>query len=74
MTYPAHHTSPTINPDAVYRARECAGFFAIGLSTWWYWTKTGKAQRGIKIGARTTVWPGCYLLQLRDELFQQAQG
>lgn len=73
MIYSSQNPSSSINPDAMYRARECAAFYSIGLSTWWYWTKTGKAQRGLKIGPRTTVWPGSYLLELREQLFEHAQ-
>lgn len=64
----------TINPTAMYRARDCARFYSIGLSTWWSWTKTGKAKRGIKIGPKITVWDGAYLLELKRKLFAQAQG
>ena len=65
---------PSIDPAAMYRARECARFYAIGLSTWWLWTKTGKAKRGIKIGPHTTVWEGAYLLELKRKLMAEAQG
>lgn len=62
-----------INPDACYRARTCADFFGIGLSTWWHWTKTGKAKRGTKLGPKTTVWDGAYLLELKQELIAEAR-
>ena len=64
----------TINPDAMYRAPECARFFACGLSTWWHWTKTGRAQRGLKIAPRMTVWEGAYLLELKQRLIAEALG
>ncbi|MFC6632950.1 helix-turn-helix transcriptional regulator [Microbulbifer taiwanensis] len=64
---------PTVNPAAMYRAPECARLFGIGLSTWWNWTKTGRAQRGIKLGPKTTVWEGSYLLELKRELIAEAQ-
>ena len=68
-------TSPqSINPAAMYRARDCARFYSIGLSTWWLWTKTGKAKRGIKLGPQTTVWEGAYLLELKRKLIAEAQG
>ena len=61
-----------IHPDSMYRAHECARFFACGLSTWWHWTKTGRAQKGLKIGPRITVWEGAYLLELKQQLITEA--
>jgi len=63
----------TINPDAMYRARDCARLFGIGLSTWWGWSSTGKVQRGCRLGPKTTAWPGSYLLELRRKLIAEAQ-
>ncbi|SFC86225.1 hypothetical protein SAMN05660479_02568 [Microbulbifer thermotolerans] len=65
---------PTINPSALYRAKECARFYSIGLSTWWHWSKIGKVKRGTKLGSKITVWEGSYLLELKRELMDQAQG
>ncbi len=62
-----------INPDAMYRARDCARLFGIGLSTWWSWSNTGKIQRGIKLGEKTTVWSGSYLLKLKQDLMVGTQ-
>lgn len=67
-------TTETIRPDAMYRARECARFFGVGLSTWWHWTNTGRARRGIKWSPRVTVWEGAYLLELKQQLIAEAQG
>ncbi len=64
----------TINPSAMYRARDCAQFYSIGLSTWWHWTKTGKARRGTKLGPKTTVWEGTYLLELKQKLITEAES
>ncbi|SFC31736.1 transcriptional regulator, AlpA family [Microbulbifer thermotolerans] len=64
----------TINPSAMYRAKECARFYSIGLSTWWHWTKTGKAKRGTKLGPKITVWEGSYLLELKQKLMAEAQS
>ncbi|MFC4878115.1 helix-turn-helix transcriptional regulator [Microbulbifer halophilus] len=63
-----------INPDASYRARTCANFFGIGLSTWWHWVKTGKAKRGTKLGPKTTVWDGAYLLELKRALIAEVNS
>ena len=67
------HINTPINPEAMYRAHECARLFGIGLSTWWLWTKVGRAQRGIKIGPKTTVWEGAYLLDLKRKLISEGQ-
>ena len=67
-------TRQTINPEAMYRAHECARLFGIGLSTWWLWTKVGRAQRGIKFGPKTTVWEGSYLLDLKKQLIAEGLG
>ena len=62
-----------INPDAMYRARECARLWNIGLSTWWHWAKTGKVMPGLRVGPKTTVWTGDYLLDLRERLIAEAK-
>ncbi|MEW5250991.1 helix-turn-helix transcriptional regulator [Microbulbifer sp. 2201CG32-9] len=64
----------SINPSAMYRARDCARFYSIGLSTWWHWAKTGKAKRGTKIGPKTTVWDGAYLLELKQKLMTETES
>ncbi len=64
----------TITPSAMYRARDCARFFSIGLSTWWHWCKTGKAKRGTKLSQKVTCWDGAYLLELKQQLIAEAQG
>lgn len=64
----------SINPDAMYRARDCARLFGIGLSTWWGWSSTGKVQRGIRLGPKTTAWPGSCLLELRRKMIAESQG
>ena len=62
-----------INPQVMYRAPECARIFGIGLSTWWRWSNTGKARRGIKLSPKITVWEGAYLLSLRQSLTAEGQ-
>ena len=65
--------SQPINPDAMYRAPACARLFGIGLSTWWHWAKTQKAPSGLRIGPKTTVWPGDVLLAFRARLIEEAE-
>ena len=62
-----------INPQALYRAHECARLFGIGLSTWWRWSSSGKARRGARLAPRIVVWEGAYLLELRQRLLAAAE-
>ena len=64
----------TVNRDALYQAKYCADFCAIGISTWWKWVADGRVQPGHRLGPKTTVWTGNYLLELRDSLIAEAQG
>ena len=59
-----------INPEALYRAHECARLFGISISTWWRWTNTGRAKCGIRLSPKITVWDGAYILELRQELLE----
>ena len=68
------NTSRSIEPQALYRASECARFYSIGLSTWWHWTKSGKAPKGIKLSPKVTVWEGSKLLKLKQELIAEAES
>lgn len=43
-------------PGGFMRAKEIHRYLGIGLSTWWYWVRTGKVPAGIRLGPRTTVW------------------
>lgn len=61
-----------INPQSLYRAAECARMFGISLTTWWRWSHTGKATRGIKLSPKITVWEGSYLLDLKQQLISAA--
>ena len=69
----AENQTHLINPHAMYRAKDCADLFRVGLSTWWGWSNDGKIERGIKIGPRTTVWTGEYLLTLREGFISTAR-
>ncbi len=42
--------------NKVLRARQCAEFLGIGLSTFWRWVHQGKIPRGTQLSARCTVW------------------
>ena len=70
----APHLSTPVNPSVLYRAPECARIFGVSRSTWWHWAKTGRAARGIKLGPRTTVWEGSYLLELKQKLIAESQN
>lgn len=38
------------------RAKQIHQLFGIGLSTWWYWVREGRAPQGHRLSRRTTVW------------------
>ena len=61
----------SVDTSALYRAQDCANFFSIGISTWWSWSRTGKIRPGVKIGPKTTVWEGSYLLQIKQQLLTE---
>ncbi len=69
----ANTNSNAINPDALYRAASCAQIFSVGKSTWWKWVADGRIKRGHRIGARTTVWEGSYLIEIRQKLISETQ-
>lgn len=60
-----NHQFPT---EGFARAKECARFHGIGLSTWWLWVKEGKAPPGTKLGSRTTVFDAAQVRQLAKDL------
>ena len=39
------------------RAKECAKFLGIGVSTFWRWEAKGIVPKGIRLTPRCTVWP-----------------
>jgi predicted DNA-binding transcriptional regulator AlpA len=39
------------------RAKECASFLGIGVSTFWRWVAKGIVPKGIRLTPRCTVWP-----------------
>jgi predicted DNA-binding transcriptional regulator AlpA len=39
------------------RAKECARFLGIGVSTFWRWEAKGIVPKGIRLTPRCTVWP-----------------
>ncbi len=73
MAGTVEHTN-IINRDALYRAKDCANLYSVGLSTWWKWVSDGRVKPGIKLGPKTTVWEGEYLLDLRQKFIREAQG
>lgn len=46
------------------RAKQAAEYLAIGLSTWWLYSKQGRIQKPMKYGARVSVWPAEYIRDL----------
>jgi predicted DNA-binding transcriptional regulator AlpA len=59
------------DPDTVgaRRAKDCAKFLGIGVSTWWRWVAEGRVSKGIHLSPRCTVWP---LPELRALLERQS--
>jgi len=71
---PASKQPPfALDPTYFYRASECARALAIGRSTWWKWVADGRVKRPIKLGKRTSCWPGSYLLELQNQLIAESQ-
>ena len=50
------NTSTDHPGQGALRAKGCAAYFGIGISTWWKWVKDGRVPPGIKLSPRTTVW------------------
>lgn len=42
--------------DGFLRIDQVLKFIPVGKSTWWAGIRAGKFPRGIKLGAKTTVW------------------
>ncbi|WP_308364308.1 MULTISPECIES: hypothetical protein [unclassified Microbulbifer] len=62
------------DPDAFCRAKECARYLGIGLSTWWLWVNQGKVKRPIKLGPKTSVWKAGYIREFQRKLIEQANA
>jgi len=54
--------------DRLLRLPEVLHILPIGKSTWWAWIATGKAPRGIKLGAKTTAWRSSDIQKFLDDL------
>ena len=54
-------------PSTSLRAKQAAAFLGVGESTFWRWAKERPDMpKGIKLSARTTVWPLDKLTAWRD--------
>lgn len=75
----AHPQSKDKEPNASYsnyqqefpisgnvRAKQCARFLSIGISTWWLWVKQGRVKEPIRHGARVSVWQAEYVRSLAE--------
>lgn len=57
-----------LSQSSYLRLPEVLRLIPIGRSTWWLWVATGKAPKGIKLGAKTTAWKLSDIQKLLDEL------
>lgn len=57
-----------LSQSAYIRLPEILTLLPIGRSTWWLWVSTGKAPKGIKLGAKTTAWKLSDIQKLLDDL------
>lgn len=64
-----HNTAlNNLSQSAYIRLPEILNLLPIGRSTWWLWVATGKAPKGVKLGARTTAWKLSDIQKLLDDL------
>ena len=54
--------------DPLMRLPQVLQIFPIGKSSWWNWIASGKAPKGIKLGAKTTAWRSSDIQKLLDNL------
>ena len=66
---PEKLTAPPFDP--LIRLPQVLQIFPIGRSSWWNWVATGKAPKGIKLGAKTTVWRSSDIQKLLDDLSKE---
>ncbi len=46
----------TLSQNKRLRAKDCAEYLGIALSTFWKWVKQGKIPAGTRLSSRCTVW------------------
>lgn len=64
-----HNTAlNNLSQSAYIRLPEVLNLIPIGRSTWWLWVATGKAPKGVKLGAKTTAWKLSDIQKLLDDL------
>lgn len=67
-----HNTAlNNLSQSAYIRLPEILNLLPIGRSTWWLWVATGKAPKGIKLGAKTTAWKLSDIQKLLDDLSKE---
>lgn len=44
------------NTKHFYRAKQCAEYLGIGVSTFWKWVQDGRIPAGTRLSSRCTVW------------------
>ena len=70
MVTPVQHAS-VLSQSAYIRLPQVLQLIPIGKSTWWSWVASGKAPKGIKLGAKTTAWRSCDIQKLLDNLSKE---
>ncbi len=67
-----HNTAlNNLSQSAYIRLPEILNLLPIGRSTWWLWVATGKAPKGVKLGAKTTAWKLSDIQKLLDDLSKE---
>jgi len=66
-------TATNIPTTGFLRIRQILALIPISPTSWWTGVASGKYPKGIKLGARTTVWRAEDIYALMDSLSQPAQ-
>lgn len=51
------------------RAKDCAAFLSIAISTFWLYVKQERIVKPTKYGARVSVWDAKYIREIADRGF-----
>ena len=71
---PTADTTPfPADPDQFVRAKECAQFLGIGLSSFWKLVTDGRLERPLKLGPRTSVWKAGKIRQFQQQLIETSE-
>ena len=66
----ADQSKPTVSlfpSEGKVRAKRCAEYLSIGLSTWWLYVQQGRVKQPIRYGKRVSVWNAEYVRLLGEE-------